>query len=169
MDFARVLSGGDRRSIGRASVVAAFVLDHPATLGNLIGCLKSAEPVVRMRASDALEKISVKDTKNLDVHATFFLGLARDCAEQEIKWHMAQILPRLTLTDKQISEAVSIFQQYLQDPSRIVKAAALSALVALAVKKPALVRTVRALLEDTLHSSIPSARARARKLLKELP
>jgi HEAT repeat protein len=165
MDFERVLSGGDRRSIGRANEVAAFVRDRPATLPALVRCLDSADPLVRMRAADALEKVSARDAGKLDGYADFFLGLARESSEQEVKWHMAQILPRLALTGRQIGRAVSLFARYRHDPSRIVKASALSALAALAAKNPGVMRKVGPILENALRSAIPSVRARARKLL----
>jgi len=56
--LASLLTGGDRRSIGQADAVAARVAEQPALLAKLWDCLADADPVVRMRAADALEKIS---------------------------------------------------------------------------------------------------------------
>ena len=58
------LSGGDRRSIGRSNDVVADVLARPAQaprlLKILIGALASPDPVLRMRAADAVEKITMQ-------------------------------------------------------------------------------------------------------------
>jgi hypothetical protein len=55
-----LLEGGDRRTIGRADDVAAFVSDHPELFPKLIAGLWSADPLVRMRAADATEKVTRK-------------------------------------------------------------------------------------------------------------
>ena len=54
------LTGGDRRSIGRSNEVVATVLSEPSLLGMLFGGLWSGDPLIRMRAADALEKITRK-------------------------------------------------------------------------------------------------------------
>ena len=53
-----MLSGGDRRSIGRSNEVAGLVLRRPRYFRKLIECLWNDDPVVRMRAADAAEKAS---------------------------------------------------------------------------------------------------------------
>ena len=52
------LRGGDWRSIGRANAVARAVLRRPGTLPELAAGLWHADPVIRVRAADALEKVS---------------------------------------------------------------------------------------------------------------
>jgi len=54
------LTGGDRRSIGRTGEVVAAVLGEPSLFGVLLSGLWSSDPLVRMRAADALEKITRK-------------------------------------------------------------------------------------------------------------
>lgn len=55
----RELEGGDRRSIGRSSKVVALVLAKPGLFGPLFEGLSSDDPVVRARAADAVEKITL--------------------------------------------------------------------------------------------------------------
>jgi hypothetical protein len=55
----RKLEGGDRRSIGRSSEVVTDVLADPRLFGALFAGLSVDDPVVRARAADAVEKISV--------------------------------------------------------------------------------------------------------------
>ena len=52
------LAGGDRRSIGRSNEIVAEVLRHPSRLSHLFEGLANDDPLVRMRAADAIEKIS---------------------------------------------------------------------------------------------------------------
>lgn len=52
------LAGGDRRSIGAVHSVVAQTLRDPSLVQDLVAALRSPDPVVPMRAADALEKIS---------------------------------------------------------------------------------------------------------------
>ena len=54
------LQGSDRRSIGRSNEVVAEVLAQPSLFDELFGGLLDADPIVRMRAADAVEKITAK-------------------------------------------------------------------------------------------------------------
>lgn len=60
MNVLAKLRGGDRRSIGRANEVVAGVLRDPSLFGSVFHGLHSDNPLVRMRASDVIEKVSAK-------------------------------------------------------------------------------------------------------------
>lgn len=53
----RKLEGGDRRSIGRSEEVVSDVLENPGLFKDLVTGSAVADVIVRMRASDAIEKI----------------------------------------------------------------------------------------------------------------
>jgi len=63
--FQDLLAGSDRRSIGRANEAVTAVERDPARFEKLWDCLKNQDPIVRMRAADALEKITRKDAMSL--------------------------------------------------------------------------------------------------------
>ena len=50
--LASMLQGGDRRSIGNSNRVAALILRQPHRFAELIECMRSEDPVVRLRAAD---------------------------------------------------------------------------------------------------------------------
>jgi len=52
--FAKMLTGGDRRSIGKADAVVKRVRGAPQRFEELWACLRHSDPVVRMRAADAM-------------------------------------------------------------------------------------------------------------------
>lgn len=54
------LEGGDRRSIGKSDDVAVQVLQNSDLFPDLFNALKHTDAVVRMRAADAIEKITRK-------------------------------------------------------------------------------------------------------------
>ena len=55
------LKGSDRRSIGNVSAVVATVGKKPGLFKDLVGGLFDPDPIVRMRAADAMEKCSADD------------------------------------------------------------------------------------------------------------
>lgn len=161
------LQGGDRRSIGRSDEVVAQVLADPALLAPLAEGLLADDPLVRMRAADALEKVTAQHPDWLQAHKALLLGEAARLDQQEVRWHVAQMLPRLELSAGERARAVAILRADLDHESRIVRAFALQALSELADRDPAQRQEVLALLEELSVTGCPAVRSRARKLLAE--
>jgi HEAT repeat protein len=82
-NFLKMLAGGDRRSIGRATQVAATVLQSPSLFSQLIRGLWSADALVRMRAADAVEKISRDRPELLRPYKKELLGLMQETAMKQ--------------------------------------------------------------------------------------
>jgi hypothetical protein len=164
-----MLEGSDRRSIGRANKVADLVLREPGRFRELIKCLWDDNPVIRMRAADAAEKVSAKKPRLLDRHRAELLGLLAEAEQIELRWHLAAMVPRLRLTPAERRRAAAALHHYLNDNSSIVKTFALQGLADLARDDAALRDSVKQLLEDAVQSGTPAMRARARNLLKKYP
>ncbi|NTW65016.1 MAG: hypothetical protein HGB21_01695, partial [Nitrospirae bacterium] len=62
------LTGGDRRSIGKANEVVAEVLARPALFREVLSGMLTGDPLVRMRAADAVEKITASHPEYLAPH-----------------------------------------------------------------------------------------------------
>jgi HEAT repeat protein len=165
----RRLQGGDRRSLGRSAVVVRDAMEDPALVGDLIGALDDPDPIVRMRAADALEKATRAHPVRLTPFKTTLLRQARSSGQHEVRWHLAQLLPRLPLTRRERASAVTTLHEYLQDRSSIVRTCALQALADLAAVDPALRPAVRATIEAAMVDGTPAMRARGRKLLARWP
>jgi HEAT repeat protein len=163
------LAGGDRRSIGRSNEVVADVLDDPRLFKGLFGGLKNGNPLVRMRAADALEKITAIRPEYLRPFKRQMLEQAVWIEQQEVRWHVAQMLPRLKLDADEQARIVEILLTYLNDQSRIVKVAALAALAEFARRDARLRDSVTALLNEAVAEGSPAVKARARMLLADLP
>ena len=95
------LTGGDRRSIGRSPEVVRQVLRQPRLVRGLVAGLRHDDPVVRLRAADALEKVSRRHPEWLRPFRRQLLRLAAESREPEIRWHLAQLLPWIDLTRSQ--------------------------------------------------------------------
>jgi hypothetical protein len=110
--IAQELGGGDRRSIGKADDVAAQVQRNRNRFKELIRCLWSDDPIVRMRAADAVEKVSRRYPDILHPFKVELLGLLSEATQQELRWHLAQMIPRLELSERERHLAAEAFRNY---------------------------------------------------------
>lgn len=167
-DVLNRLAGGDRRSIGQADAVVADLLADPTDFEMVIEGLTSADPVVRMRAADVAEKVSARRPDLLQPHKARLLAIRAHATQQEVRWHAAQMTPRLALTDAERQQAVASLTRYLEDQSRIVQTCALQALADLAEQDVSLRPLVARLLRERQASGSPAVKSRCRQLLAKL-
>jgi len=163
-----MLKGGDRRSIGKSNHIAKLVLSNPQRFPELVECLWDEDPIVRMRAGDAAEKVTVTRPELLNPHKRELLGLLDEAEQIELRWHLALMVPRLSLSGPERARAAAALQRYLEDSSSIVKTCALQGLADLARQDSNLRGPARRVLEESLLSGTAAMKARARKLLKVL-
>jgi hypothetical protein len=162
------LRGGDRRSIGNVDEVVDAVQKKPNLLKDLRTGLFDGDPVVRMRAADAMEKISSENPQPLQPYKTELIRLARQTQQQELRWHLAQMIPRLKLTPEEEATATDIFFDYLNDKSKIVVTFAMQALSDLALKKGAASARMIGAIEELIRTGSPAIQSRGKKLLPKL-
>jgi HEAT repeat protein len=162
------LEGGDRRSIGRSPEVVAAILADPAVLEPVIDAIADPDPLVRMRAADAVEKVSAVQPELLVPFKRRLLGDLAAIPQQEVRWHVAQMLPRLPLTSRERRRAATIAESYLDDRSSIVRTWAMDALAKLAMDDPELRERVVPLIRGLTETGTPAMRARGRRLLRTL-
>jgi hypothetical protein len=164
----QMLQGGDRRSIGKSRQVVERVLADPQLFGIVFNGISADDPLIRMRCADAAEKITARLPGLLQ---PFKRKLLREIAlidQPEVRWHVAQLLPRIKLNPADRRAAAEILNRYLADDSRIVKTFAMQALADLAERnadlRPGVVRTIKKL----TRTGSPAMRSRGRKLLIKL-
>src|SRR5690606_36078616 len=160
------LAGTDRRSMGLADQAAKEIADDQALFDQAVGALFSDDPVIRMRAADAVEKASRSRLERLYRQKEALLGPLAAIPQQEVRWHVAQMLPRLPLDLAERRRAAAILEVYLADRSTIVRVNALEALALLAAGDGELEEKVSRLLTAAAASGAPAEKARARKLLR---
>jgi hypothetical protein len=165
------LTGGKPNSLGDVPQVVAEILVDPQLLPDLYDCLFSDDQWVRMRAGDALEKVC-------RVHPDWFipcvpklLGEVAEINQASVKWHLAQMLGEIDLTDAQRVRAVSILTTNLADPNVdwIVASHCMETLSQFAKDGSVSVESVRPLIEKQLEHRSKAVGKRARKLLAQLP
>jgi len=144
------------------------VSKDPKLFSDLIAGLWSADPLVRMRAADAAEKATRKSPELLFPYRRELLGLMSETEQQEVRWHLAAMVPRLPLNAKERRMAVSSLTGYLEDRSSIVKTSALQGLADLAQDDPSLRPRLIEILREASGNGTPAMKARSRKLLLRL-
>ena len=163
-----MLAGGDRRSVGKSGAVVDLLESRPELLPALADLLWGADPLVAMRAADALEKYT-RDKRNvLQAYKAQLIGLMSECAQQEVRWHLAAIVPNLRLTPSECRRVAQILRSYLHDRSSIVKTYAMHGLSDLTRQDQTLHSEVLELIRSLSRSGTPAMRARGRNLLKVL-
>lgn len=163
-----MLKGGDRRSIGRSNQVVAIIRRQPALFPALIDGMHHTDERVRMRAVDAAEKLTVRNPEWLRPFRVQLIELAARTKQKELRWHLAQVLPRLELSKRDRTIVVAVLRRYLKDQSRIVKTFAMQGLADLAVQDSRLCAPIRRVIWSLIRTGSTSMRSRGRRLLVQL-
>ena len=143
-----------------------MIAADPALTAECVQAMQAAEPAVRMLAADALEKASRAEPALLNPYSATLLAPVAEAEQQEVRWHLLQMLPRLALTEAEHRRAAALAERSLDHPSRIVGVEALMALHSSARITPEFDPRISDRLQTALHDPAPSVRSRARKLLK---
>jgi hypothetical protein len=162
------LENGDRRSIGRVDEVVADVLADPDLFDTLFRGILASDPLVRMRAADAVEKISADHPERLRPYKRTLIEQVAGIEQQEVRWHVAQMLPRLDWSQEEQAVIVEILLGYLDDESKIVKTFTMQALADFAARDANLRPRVVGLLRELTATGSPAMKSRGRKLLARL-
>lgn len=162
MDILKELSGGDRRSIGNANKVVAHVLKNPSLFAALFNGLNHEGGLIRMRAADAIEKISRSKPGLLKPYTNELIKKTAKSDQAEVRWHLAQIFSRIILTAPQKKYVIKILISYFEnDNSAIVKTCSLQTLFEFSKTDAQLEKTVRRLIKKAGHSTSAALRKRA--------
>ncbi len=162
------LSGGDRRSIGKSLEVAADVLANPRLFPELFKGMFSRDPVIRMRAADAVEKVTVHNPILLKPLKKKLLTQVALIDQKEVRWHAAQLFARVEWTRPERTRIVTVLREYLKDKSSIVRTCAMQALGDIALRDSKLRTPIVKQLKELTETGTPAMKARGKKILTSL-
>ena len=162
------LAGTDRRSIGKSNQVVAQVLKQPRLFHLVFNGMLNADPVLRMRCADAVEKITAQRPELLRPHKKQLIQRVAKIEQPEVRWHVAQMVARLTLTPQERRAVVAILREYLTDESSIVKTFSMQALADIAAQDAALRLPIIRQLKRLTRTGTPAMQARGHRLLAKL-
>ena len=162
------LKGNDRRSIGRSNEVVKEVFANPNLFGDLFEGMLSAAPIIRMRAADAVEKITSKHPELLQPYKSKIIQQVSKIEQQEVRWHVAQLFSRLLLTQRERCVVVGILYNFLKDKSKIVRTFSMQALADIAEKDVELRAPIIEKLVELTKTGSPAMKSRGKKVLAKL-
>ncbi|MFC4684065.1 hypothetical protein [Exiguobacterium sp. s149] len=169
MDIREVLSGGDLRSVGHVDEVVAYVGNDPDRFSELMTGLTDARPVVRMRSADAMEKVTRRHPELLQAHQASLFEQLQIATQQEVRWHLAQLMPRLMWTEDEAADVVHMLTDWIAtETSAIVIVNSLQAIFDLSAEHSRFRDDLKTLLESQLETGSPAVKSRSKKLLKKL-
>jgi HEAT repeat protein len=151
------LSGGDLRSEGRAAEVAGEITNHPQLLTDLTEGLLHTEKLIRARTCMTMEIISRDHPDLLAAVVPQLIELASTETVPQARWHLAETLGNVALSDEDAERIIPVLLGYLVDKSKIVKYCAVQTLGILARKSP---------LRGTVVNSISALRDESKSLAK---
>jgi hypothetical protein len=123
---------------------------------------------VRMRCSDAIEKITSEHPEYLAPHRKRLIQLAEEAEQQEVRWHMAQLLSRIEWSESERRRVLRIMGVYLKDPSSIVKTFAMQTMADMAAQDSRLCAPIVEKLKRLTRDGTPAMKSRGRRLLARL-
>ena len=163
------LKGGDLRSIGRADEVVKDILNDPSLFEIVFEGMVSDDPLIRMRAADAIEKVSSSHPEYLQPYKTKLINEVSKIDQQEVQWHAAQMFGYLKLTKNERDKIILILFTWLDgSKSNIVRVFSMQALADIAEKDEKLRSKMVKRLKDMKKKGSPSIASRSKKLLTKL-
>ena len=159
------LGGGDLRSIGQADSIVDQIHSQDE-FDSLFACLYDNDRLIVMRASDAIEKITIAHPAYLLRHKEEVLRFCQSTINIEFKWHLALLLARLPFTEDEQPMVFEILKRWALNPkeSKIVRANALQSLSQLSKQNEAFKEGFSSIIRIVEKEDVPSLNARIRKL-----
>ena len=115
------LTGGTRTSVGSAEEVIQKFVKNKAGLSVIYDLFLDEDPVVAMRASYVAMKVAEQKPDSVEPFAKDLLKNLHLYTQQEVRWHIPQLLAHLNLTLAQRRKAYEVLMEWSEtDKSKIV-------------------------------------------------
>lgn len=163
------LQGGDLRSIGMVDEVVKDILADSTLFVNVFDGMCNPNPVIRMRAADTVEKVTRINPTWLFPFKERLIGEVAQIEQQEVRWHLAQLLSRLVLEENELNKVVDLLKQWIEgSKSNIVKVNSMQSLCDLGYRYPNLKPSITQVIRVSVESGSPAVVSRGKKLLRKL-
>jgi hypothetical protein len=115
------LTGGTRTSVGSADEVIQKLVKNTSGLSAIYDLFLDEDPVVAMRASYVAMKVAEQKPDSVEPFAKDLLKNLNLYNQQEVRWHIPQLLAHLNLTLAQRHKAYEVLMEWSEtDKSKIV-------------------------------------------------
>ena len=168
-DFRETLSGGTRSSVGGADQVIRTLLEDPSGLDEVYRLFLDDDSVVAMRASYVAMRVAEKDPRSVGPYRDELLANLELFTQQEVRWHVPQLLVHVDLSSGQRKRAYEVFMEWAEtDRSKIVGYYSLQAAADFADADPVLKQDFVPRVRKAHQTGSKSIQSRCRKIAKQL-
>lgn len=164
-NFEYLLKGGDLRSIGKVNAVMKEIKSQ-TDFDTLFNELFNSDRKIVMRSADAIEKITIENSGYLSKHTKKILALCETAKDKELKWHLALLVSRIKLTEKEFGLIWQTLTNWAtnKNESKIVRVNSIQGLYNLLPQNLELLQDFEITLNEIESENIPSITARIKKL-----
>jgi hypothetical protein len=163
------LAGGTRTSVGEAEQVVKKALSSSALRDEIYDLFLDDDPVVAMRASYVAMKLAQSDPATAQEFKKMLLKNLSLYRQQEVRWHVPQILVHMKLTAAERRKAYEVVMEWSEtDASKIVAYYGLQAAADFAEVDDALLEDFIPRLRKLNARGAKSVSNRCKKIAKQL-
>lgn len=163
------LSGGTRTSVGEADEVIQKLLKDPSSLSEIYGLFLDEDPVVAMRASYVAMRVAEQKPDSVKPFAKELIKNLELYKQQEVRWHVPQLLVHLDLTQAQTKRAYDVVMEWAEtDKSKIVGYYGFQAAADFAETDEALLEDFIPRIKTANKTGAKSIQNRCKKIAKQL-
>jgi hypothetical protein len=167
--FREALSGGTRTSVGDADQVIRNLLRSPSGLGEIYKLFLDADPVVAMRASYVAMRVAEQKPESVEPFIKDILKNLDLYTQQEVRWHIPQLLVHANLTKTQKKRAYEVLMEWAEtDKSKIVGYYGFQAAADFAETDQALLQDFIPRIRKANKTGAKSIQNRCKKIAKQL-
>ena len=167
--FKEALSGGTRTSVGDADQVIRKILKAPSGLAEIYKLFLDDDPVVAMRSSYVAMRVAEQSPESVAPFAKDLLKNLDLYTQQEVRWHIPQLLVHLDLTKTQRKRAYDVIMNWAEtDKSKIVGYYGFQAAADFAEKDPTLLQDFIPRIRKANKTGAKSIQNRCKKIAKQL-
>jgi hypothetical protein len=167
--FREALSGGTRTSVGDADQLIRKLLKAPSGLSEIYRLFLDEDPVVAMRASYVAMRVAEQKPESVEPFAKDLLKNLNLYTQQEVRWHIPQLLVHLHLTKAQKRKAYEVVMGWAEtDKSKIVGYYGFQAAADFAETDQALLQDFIPRIRKANKTGAKSIQNRCKKIAKQL-
>lgn len=168
MNIISELKLGDLRTTGKSNELVKKIINNPAMIKELVLAINNSDAGVKMRAADAVQKISELKPQLIKPYKKEFIKFST-INQKEVRWHLAQIYPILDLNHHEREGILNKLHEWIKtDESNIVKVFSMQAIYDFSLKDESIKHLAKKVIMEAMKFNIPSINSRAKKLLKKL-
>jgi hypothetical protein len=167
--FREALSGGTRTSVGDADQLIRKLLKAPSGLSEIYRLFLDEDPVVAMRASYVAMRVAEQKPESVEPFTKDLLKNLNLYTQQEVRWHIPQLLVHLHLTKAQKRKAYEVVMGWAEtDKSKIVGYYGFQAAADFAETDQALLQDFIPRIRKANKTGAKSIQNRCKKIAKQL-